>query len=91
VVRIVTGVFIVATFLLALSWPLELKGRPSRSSSLRTRQAFASRLALHTGGIVLCLVGAGVGAALISREAKREYREASLRNLKKLVEGEEVD
>lgn len=85
-VRPVTTALIAAAFLLTITWPFELRDRPNRRSPLAVRQAYASRLALHTGGIVLTLIGAGVGAALISRQAKREYREASLRNLKTLVE-----
>lgn len=88
-VRRVTAALIVVAFLLTLTWPFELRHRPTRHSPLAVRQAFATRLTLHTVGIVVFLVGAGVGAALVSRAAKREYREASLRNLKALVEGEE--
>lgn len=88
-VRKVTGALIVAAFLLTLTWPFELRDRPRKSDPLPRRQAFATRLLAHTAGIALCLVGAGVGAALISREAKRAYREASMRNLRSLVEGEE--
>lgn len=88
-VRPVTAFLMVAAFLLTITWPFELRGRPTRRSPLTERRAFASRLTLHTGGIIVCLVGAGVGAMLVSRQAKREYREAAMRNLRVLVEGEE--
>lgn len=88
-VRGVTAALMAVAFLLTITWPFELRNRPTRHSPLVDRKAFASRLTLHTGGIVVALIGAGVGAALISRQAKREYREASLKNLKRLVEGEE--
>lgn len=87
-VRHVTNLLIGVALLLTLTWPFELRGRPTAQSPLAQRRAFASRLTLHTGGIVLCLVGAGVGAMLISRQAKRQYREASIRNLRTLIEGE---
>lgn len=90
-VRRVTGGLLVLAFVLTLSWPFELRHRPNRQTPLPERQAYASRLALHTGAIVLALIGAGVGAILISRQAKREYREASMRNLRTLVEGKDSD
>ena len=88
-VRKVTAALMIASFFLALTWPFELRNPPTRHSPLADRKAFASRLTLHTGGIVVALIGAGIGAALISRQAKEEYRQASLQNLRRLVEGEE--
>ncbi len=88
-VRGVTTVLMIVSFLLTITWPFELRNRPTRHSPLADRRAYASRLTFHTGGIVIALVGAGIGAALISRQAKQDYREASLRNLKRLVEGDE--
>ena len=88
-VRTVTTALMALTLLLVVTWPLELRERPTRRSPLPVRQTFAARLALHTGAIVVLLVLSGVGAALYSRQAKEEYRRASLRNMKTLVEGEE--
>ena len=90
-VRTVTTGLMALTFLLAITWPLELRDRPTRRSPLPVRQAFVARLALalHTGAIAVLLVASGVGAALYSRAAKEEYRKASLRNMRILVEGEE--
>ncbi len=88
-VRWVTGALIGLAFVLALAWPLELRNPPTKRDPLPMRRAWGLRVMVHTSAIVVCLVGAGVGAALISRQAKREYREASVRNLRSLVEGEE--
>jgi hypothetical protein len=79
----------VLAFVLTLTWPLELRNKPSASDPLSVRKAFASRLLYHTGAIVICLVGAGVGASLYVRQAREEYRREALRNLRTLVEGEE--
>ena len=86
--RLTTGMMALA-FLLTLAWPLELLNRPVRSDPLPVRKGYARRLFVHTGAIVGLLVGAGYGAILVSRRAKKEYREAARRNLQALIEGEE--
>lgn len=90
-VRTVTTALMALSLLLALTWPLELRDRPTRRAPVEVRRAFAARLALHTGAIVVLLVASGVGAALVSRQAKEEYRRAALKNLRTLVEGEEPE
>lgn len=90
-VRTVTNAIVALTLLLVVTWPLELRDRPTRRDPLPVRRAFAARLALHTGSIALLLVASGVGAALYSRQAKEEYRREALRNMKNLVEGEEEE
>jgi hypothetical protein len=87
--RRVTTALMVLAFLLTLSWPLELMNRPSVHDPLAVRKAFASRLLYHTGAIVVCLIGAGVGASIYVRQAREQYRREALRNLRTLVEGEE--
>ncbi|RYG20145.1 hypothetical protein EON82_20575 [bacterium] len=79
----------VLALVLTLTWPFELRDRPSKSDPQAVKQAFASRLLYHTGAIVICLIGAGVGASLYVRQAREEYRREALRNLRTLVEGEE--
>ena len=88
-VRWVTSLLIGLALVLTLTWPLELRDRPTRRDPRAVSRAWGTRVLIHTSGILVCLVGAGVGAVLISRQAKREYREAAMRNLRSLVEGEE--
>ena len=88
-VRHLTTLLMVVSFLLMV-WIAAIQVQRPRASDPRpVRRAYAVRLVSAAGGVVLCLVGAGVGAALVSREAKREYRAEALRNLKSLVEGED--
>jgi hypothetical protein len=87
--RRITSALMVLAFLLTLSWPLEFRNKPKASDPLADRKAFASRLLYHTGGIVICLIGAGIGASVYVRQTRKEYREEALRNLRSLVEGEE--
>lgn len=88
-VRRVTTLLMVASVLLTATLFFEARQPPARTAPTSVRRAFAVRLRFETMTLLLSLVGAGVGAALISREAKRSYREASMRNLQGLVEGEE--
>lgn len=88
--RRVTTALMVLAFMLTLSWPLELRNKPSAHDPLAERKAFASRLLYHTGAILVCLVGAGVGASIYVRQAREQYRKEALRNLRVLVEGEET-
>ena len=90
-VRTVTTTLMVGAVLLMV-WIAALQGqRPSAAASKAVRRGYAIRLLTATTGVALCLVGAGVGAALYSRRAKEEYRRASLKNLRSLVEGESDD
>lgn len=66
-----------------------LPRQPGASAPRRVRRAYAVTMLSVSGGIVLCLLGAGVGAMVVSRQAKREYRDQAMRNLRSLVEGEE--
>ena len=88
-VRTVTTGLMVLTLLLVAAWPLELRDRPTRKAPLPVRQAYATRLAAHTGAIALLMLGAGVGTVVYSRRAKEEYRREALQNMRNLVEGEE--
>lgn len=88
-VRVVTGLLIAIAFGLLLLFPFSLRNRPHRSAPLPVRRAYLSQLAWHTGGLVVVLVGAGVGAVLIVRQARAEYRAEAMRNLRTLIEGKE--
>jgi hypothetical protein len=89
VARRITTALMILAFVLTLTWPLELRDKPSAGDPLAARKAFASRLLYHTGAIIICLVGAGVGASIYVRQSREQYRKEALRNLRTLVEGEE--
>ena len=67
-------------------------GKPPLASEKRAvKQAYAVRSATFFGVICFSLVGAAVGSALILRQARAEYREHSMQNLKKLITPEASD
>lgn len=86
-VRTLTTVCMAVAVLLTVAWPVRLMNRPTLQDPRPVRQAYARSLLIHTGAIVGLLVASGVGATLVSRQAKREYREAARRNMRELVEG----
>ncbi len=89
-VRKLTAALMVVSIALTVwvAWMAQPRYQPSPGSPRRVRRAYAATMLSATGGIVLCLVAAGVGATIVSRQAKREYREQAMRNLRSLVEGE---
>jgi hypothetical protein len=54
------------------------------------RKAFAEKLLWLNGLEVLFLVGSGVGAALIVRQARRQYRDEIVRNMNALLGGKDL-
>ena len=88
-VRRVTAALMVVAIAMTVWVAWMLPRQPGPETPRRTRRAYAITMLSASGGIVVCLVAAGVGASVVSRRAKAEYREAAKRNLRSLVEGEE--
>ncbi|HWD38320.1 MAG TPA: hypothetical protein VG944_05690 [Fimbriimonas sp.] len=89
--KVFTTTCMIAGLLLFFSWPSMLANHPGPGSSKAVRRTYADRLLLLTGLQVLTLVGAGVGAALVFRNARSEYRAEALSNMKFLLEGDRED
>ena len=75
----------VVGLLLAASWPWTLGRVPGAKDSIESKLNF-----LQTGGVLVfltlaCLVTASVGAVILARAAREEYREELNENLKDLV------
>ena len=71
--------------LLAASWPWTLRKIPDAKATIETKLDF-----LQTGGVLVfttlaCLVTASIGAVILARAAREEYREELNENLKDLV------
>ncbi len=71
--------------LLAASWPWTIGKVPGAKSSIEAKLQF-----LQTGGVLVfatlaCLVTASIGAVILARAAREEYREELNENLKDLV------
>lgn len=70
---------------MAASWPWTIGKVPSAKSPIEAKLQF-----LQTGGVLVfatlaCLVIASVGAVILARAAREEYREELNENLKELV------
>ena len=76
-----TTAFLLLGFVLLFAGPSMLTRHAGQS-----RKAFARRLAIYLGGVVISVAGAGAGAVLLVRQARTEYRESALRNMQELIE-----
>ncbi len=87
--RVFTTICLLMGVILLLPYASMLAHPPAKSSPRPVRRAFAQRLLWLNGLQVLCLVGAGVGSALIVRKAKQQYREEAVRNMNFLLGGQD--
>lgn len=81
-----TSGFIVAGVLVTLSMPVVLGKPPRKGSPVRESRAYAVRGLAATGILLVTVIGAGVGAFLLVRRARDEYREESMANMRALLE-----
>lgn len=86
--RLLTTLCIVGGLALFLAWPWVAGQKPRSRPEL---VAYSRRMTAYVGGLLACMVGAGVGSVLILRQAKEDYRRASLENMRNLVEGAKED
>ncbi len=71
--------------MLAASWPWTLGRIPDGKATIESKLDF-----LQTGGVLVfatlaCLITASIGAVILARAAREEYREELNENLKDLV------
>lgn len=87
--KLFTTVCLIIGVALFLPYGVMLKSPPRPDTPKAVRRLYAEKLFLYNGLQLLALVGAGVGAALIVRRARAEYREETLRNMRALLEAKE--
>jgi hypothetical protein len=85
--KLFTSLSLIVGFLLLVSWPWIVGKRPPAGSPRSAYAAYSRRAAGYVGGLVVCMVASGVGATLVIRRAREEYRQQAMANLKGLVEG----
>ena len=82
---VTTGLMLFSVFMLfAYFWIVGPK--PPSSAPRQEQIAFLRRGATYIGIEAAALIGSIVGAYLIARRARQEYREQSQRNLEALIE-----
>lgn len=84
--KVLTTAFMVLSLALLLGMPWMLRSRP-KDGDRREVVAFARRLLVYEGALVIALAATGITAILIVRRAREEYRKASHDNLQILLEG----
>lgn len=85
-VKVITTVLVIGAFALMAAGP-KVVHRPKKMPVRR----FANRLAIYSGALGICAVGALVGAYVVMRRVKEEYRESALENVKDLIESARLD
>jgi len=85
-----TACMIAAVVIFVLAGALIIE-HPSVKAPRSEKTLFAERLMWFSGAELLTLIGAGTGSLLIVRQARREYRDQALKNIRDLVEGSGED
>ncbi len=74
-------------FAMLFGVPFVLSQRPGPGTPRKERVAYLQRLLYYSGVLVGSMVCAGVGSVLIVRNARADYRDETMQNMKLLVEG----
>ena len=72
---------------LAFGWAWLLRLKPVSTASKLEKLDYATKAFGVTFGVILCLIGAGIGAIIIVRQARADYKADLDRNFKSLVKG----
>jgi len=89
--KIFTTAALLLGFGLLVSWPWTLGPRPPKGAPRAEFTAYSRRAAIYLGGLLLSVTSSGVGALLIMRQVKEDYRRQSIRNMEGLVESTRED
>ena len=76
----------IAAIIMAALWPRMVNTRPAASASRNTKIGWARQFIAYNASVILLLGGSGIGALLIMRRTREEFREQSKLNMKLLVE-----
>lgn len=87
----VTSLCIVASVSIMVGWPLMIGQKPTRTSPKNVKLVYFQKGLYIASGLTLAVLGSGVGAFLLMRRAREEYREASMENMRGLIEGARDD
>ena len=85
-VKVATTLALLVGFGLLLSFPWIVGPRPKHGAPKAAYRAYSQRITYVMGGVVGCLIGSGVGAVLILRHAREEYRLQSAKMVTELLE-----
>jgi hypothetical protein len=70
---------------LAFGWAWLMKLKPVSTATKAARLDYAVKAFGVTIGVILCLIGAGIGAIIIVRQARADYKKELDDNFRKLV------
>lgn len=84
-IKIATSLCVALGILILLGW--FVVGRPPQKGSARAvYRAYVRKGLVAATGLTVVVAGAGVGAFVLMRRARDEYRAEAMENLKKLLE-----
>lgn len=84
--KVFTSAFLLTAAILMVTYPWILASRPSAGNPGAMRM-YILRFALFMLALLVCLVGSAIGAIVLLRRSREEYRIEKTRLLKELLEG----
>lgn len=85
--KIATTALLIFGLALLLLWPWVVGPRPPADAPKPELAAFAVRLMIYMGATILTFAVTAALALLVARQARKQYREEALANLRELIEG----
>jgi hypothetical protein len=74
-------------FGLLAAWPWVLGQRPEKGAPRAELVRYSQNLGWYVGGMTVCLISTGIGAALIVRQTRKAFAEEAEANMRLLIEG----
>lgn len=74
-------------FAMLLLWPWAIANRPDAEAPRADKERYLVRSTSYTIGLIAVFMLSAVGAVIVLRRARAEYREGTSENLKKLIAG----
>lgn len=85
--KILTSACIVCAAVLMVAYPWLLGPKPSASLGSVALRGYILKFAVFMLALLVCLIGAAIGAIVLLRRSREEYRIEKTRLLKELLEG----
>jgi hypothetical protein len=82
--KILTTALVIFALGLMVSWSFIIGEKPTEKEALAQ---WAVRLGFYVMTILISFVGAAIGAVVLSRRAREEYRAQAEANMRELIEG----
>ena len=85
--KLFTTAMLIAGFTLLVAWPWAVGPKPLLGAPHSAYRQYGKRSTIYMSGLLITFAGSGLGAYLLLRRVREEYRDSMQENLESLIEG----